>query len=239
MSVWAWLGQATENSVDALWGLLARTGTLFGAIPDAATRREVAFATALIALSAKMAKADGVVTQSEVQAFRRIFQMPASEESHVARLFDLAKRDVAGYDAYARRVASLYADEPDALADVLDGLFFIAKADGAVHEAELAFLESVADIFGIRGAAFEQIVARHVVGPEGDPYAILGVGRDWPYSEIRTHYLKLVAENHPDRFIARGLPPDFIAIANDRLAVINRAYEQIERQRRPAAAGAG
>jgi DnaJ like chaperone protein len=239
MSVWAWLGQATENSVDALWALLARTGNLFGAFPDAATRREVAFATALIALSAKMAKADGVVTHSEVQAFRRIFHMPASEESHVARLFDLAKGDVAGYDAYARRVASLYVDEPDALADVLDGLFFIAKADGAVHEAELAFLESVADIFGIRGAAFEQIVARHVIGPEGDPYAVLGVGREWPHSEIRAHYLKLVALNHPDRFIARGLPPDFIAIANDRLAVINRAYEQIERQRRPAAAGAG
>jgi DnaJ like chaperone protein len=238
MSVWAWLGQAAESSVDALSALLAKTGALFGAIPDAATRREVAFATALIALSAKMAKADGVVTQSEVQAFRRIFQMPAGEERHVASLFDLAKRDVAGYDAYARRVASLYADDPGALVDVLDGLFFIAKADGAVHEAELAFLESVAEIFGIRGAAFEHIAARHVIGPEGDPYAVLGVGRDWPYNEIRAQYLKLVSENHPDRFIARGLPPDFIAIANDRLAAINQAYEKIERQRRSAPAEA-
>jgi DnaJ like chaperone protein len=238
MSVWAWLGQAAESSVDALSALLAKTGALFGAIPDAATRREVAFATALIALSAKMAKADGVVTQSEVQAFRRIFQMPVGEERHVASLFDLAKRDVAGYDAYARRVASLYADDPGALVDVLDGLFFIAKADGAVHEAELAFLESVAEIFGIRGAAFEHIAARHVIGPEGDPYAVLGVGRDWPYNEIRAQYLKLVSENHPDRFIARGLPPDFIAIANDRLAAINQAYEKIERQRRSAPAEA-
>jgi DnaJ like chaperone protein len=238
MSVWAWLGQAAESSVDALSALLAKTGALFGAIPDAATRREVAFATALIALSAKMAKADGVVTQSEVQAFRRIFQMPAGEERHVASLFDLAKRDVAGYDAYARRVATLYADDPGALVDVLDGLFFIAKADGAVHEAELAFLESVAEIFGIRGAAFEHIAARHVIGPEGDPYAVLGVGRDWPYNEIRAQYLKLVSENHPDRFIARGLPPDFIAIANDRLAAINQAYEKIERQRRSAPAEA-
>src|SRR6185369_14151575 len=121
----------------------------------------------------------------------------------VARLFDLAKGDVAGYDSYAARVASLYADEPEALADVIDGLFFIAKADGAVHEAELVYLESVAAIFGIRGVAFERIAARHVVGPEGDPYLALGVGRDWPTSEIRTQYLKLVSENHPDRFIAR------------------------------------
>jgi DnaJ like chaperone protein len=157
--------------------------------------------------------------------------MPASEEGHVGRLFDLAKQDVAGYDAYATRIAALYADSPDALVDVLDGLFFIAKADGAVHEAELAYLESVATIFGLDGLAFERIVARHVVGPEGDPYLALGVERDWPLSEIRTQYRKLVAENHPDRFIARGMPADFIAIANDRLAAINRAWEQVERER--------
>lgn len=238
MSLWNWLGQAAESGADAVGALLARTGTLFGAIPDAATRRQVAFATALIALSAKMAKADGVVTHSEVAAFRNIFTVPPGEEGHVARLFDLAKRDVAGYDSYAARVASLYAGDKTALEDVLDGLFFIAKADGAVHEAELAFLESVADKFGIRGAAFERIATRHVVGPEGDPFTVLGVGRDWPYSEIRAQYLKLVAENHPDRFIARGLPADFIAIANDRLASINRAYEKIERERRSVPAEA-
>jgi DnaJ like chaperone protein len=229
MSIWNWIGQAAENGVGAFSALLARTGAFF--VPDPETRRQVAFSIALIALSAKMAKADGVVTAAEVAAFRRIFAMPAGEESHVARLFDLAKGDVAGYDSYASRVASLYAEEPEMLTDVLDGLFFIAKADGAVHEAELAYLESVAEIFGIRGAAFEGIAARHVVGPEGDPYVALGVGRDWPLSEIRTQYRKLVAENHPDRFIARGLPPDFIAIANDRLAGINLAWERIERER--------
>jgi len=239
MSIWNWIGQAAESGVGALGSLLAKTGNLFGAIPDAATRRQVAFSMALIALSAKMAKADGVVTQSEVAAFRDIFRVPAGEERHVARLFDLAKGDVAGYDTYAARVASLYADDPEALADVIDGLFFIAKADGAVHEAELAFLESVSQIFGIDGVGFERIAARHVVGPEGDPYLVIGVGRDWPRSEIRTQYLKLVAENHPDKFIARGLPPEFIAIANDRLAAINRAWEQIERERGKAPAKAG
>lgn len=239
MSLWSWIGQAAEHGVGAFSALLARTGTLFGAIPDAATRRQVAFSVALIALSAKMAKADGVVTRSEVAAFRNIFRVPPGEEQHVAFLFDLAKGDVAGYESYAARVAALYADDPTPLTDVLDGLFFIAKADGAVHEAELAYLESVAEIFGIRGAAFERIAARHVVGPEGDPYMALGVGRDWPMTEIRSQYLKLVSENHPDRFIARGLPADFIAIANDRLAAINRAWERIERERGRAPAEVG
>jgi DnaJ like chaperone protein len=231
MGIWRWIGEVAESWTGALGALFAWTGGLFAGISDPATRRQVAFSIALIALSAKMAKADGVVTAAEVAAFRDIFAMPASEEGHVGRLFDLAKQDVAGYDAYATRIAALYADSPDALIDVLDGLFFIAKADGAVHEAELAYLESVATIFGLDGLAFERIAARHVVGPEGDPYLALGVERDWPLSEIRMQYRKLVAENHPDRFIARGMPADFIAIANDRLAAINRAWEQVERER--------
>ena len=235
MSIWRWIGRVAESGAGAIGAVLARTGALFGAIPDPATRRQVAFSIALIALSAKMAKADGVVTSSEVAAFRDIFHVPKGEERHVARLFDLAKRDVAGYDNYARRVADIFAGDRAALADVLDGLFFIAKADGAVHDAELAYLESVGEIFGIKGADFEKLAARHVIGPEGDPYAVLDAGRDWPLDEIRARYRELAAENHPDRLIARGMPPEFIAIANDRMAAINRAWRRIERERRQVA----
>jgi DnaJ like chaperone protein len=226
------MGEAAGSGAGAVGALLAWTGGLFAGIGDPALRRQVAFSVALIALAAKMAKADGVVTQSEVAAFRRLFSMPASEEAKVTRLFDLAKRDVAGYDSYAARVAALYQDSPETLVDVLDGLFFIAGADGAVHAAELVYLEDVARIFGIIGAAFERIVARHAVGSEGDPYLILGVDRSWPFGEIRARYRKLVADNHPDVMIGRGMPEDFIAIANDRLAAINRAWERVESEQR-------
>ena len=231
MSVWRWFGEAAGGSAGAIGALFEWAGGLFAGISDPVARRQVAFSVALIALSAKMAKADGVVTQSEVAAFRRIFSVPASEERHVTRLFDLAKHDVAGFDAYAARVAALYAGNRDALVDVLDGLFVIAKADGAVHESELAYLEKVAAIFGFDARAFEAIAARHVIGPEGDPYTILGVDRALPWSAIRARYLKLVSDNHPDRLMLNGLPEDFIAIANDRMAAINRAFERIEQAR--------
>jgi DnaJ like chaperone protein len=239
MNTWKWAGEVLQGSFGMLGGLLAWSGGVLGRLGDPVARRDAAFSAALIALSAKMAKADGVVTQSEVAAFRRIFKMPVTEQARVASLFDLARRDVAGYDAYAARVARLYAGEPRVLEDVLDGLFFIAGADGEVHEAEFAFLEHVATIFGFDGDAFARIAARHVIGPEGDPYRILGVARGAPLTEVRTRYRQLVNENHPDRFIARGLPADFIAIATDRLAAINRAFEAIEREqagRRPLAA---
>lgn len=230
MSVWQWVGEAAESGVGAVGALFAWAGGWFPGIGDPVRRREAAFSVALIALSAKMAKADGVVTRDEVAAFRRLFTVADDERHHVERLFDLARQDTAGYDAYARRVAGLYASDPAALENVLDGLFAVAKADGAVHEAEIAYLESVATIFGVDAAGFERIASRHVVPDEGDPWIVLGAGRDWSFRDLRAQYLKLVTENHPDRVIARGLPADFVAIANDRLAAINRAWERIEKQ---------
>lgn len=227
MSVWNWLGHVAEGGAGAVGALFDWVTGAIASVGDASARRQVAFSVALIALSAKMAKADGVVTAAEVGAFRGIFVVPAGQERHVAHLFDLAKRDVAGYDAYAARIAAIYAGDPEPLSDVLDGLFTIAKADGAVHEAEYAYLRSVAEIFGLSEEMFERLAARHVVGEEGDPYVILGVARGLALADYRARYRALVAESHPDRAIARGMPPEFIAIANERMAAINRAWQRI------------
>ncbi|WP_068085981.1 J domain-containing protein [Polycladidibacter stylochi] len=189
-------------------------------------RRSVAFTVAMIALSAKMAKADGVVTHDEVLAFRELFDIPPHEEANVARLFNLAQQDVAGYEAYAKKLAVLFLDEAENKIDVLDGLFHIAKADGIVHSAELAYLERVAEIFKVDPNEYSRLKARHVRGG-GDPYEILGVSRDLPFSEIRRNYLNQVKETHPDRLVARGVPEEFVRLASDRLSAINVAFEKI------------
>lgn len=198
---------------------------------DPATRRQVAFSVAMIALSAKMAKADGVVTPDEVDAFRDIFAIPERQVANVARLYDLAKQDVAGFDSYASQVRALFPDDPDILEDVMDGLFHIAKADGVVHEMELAFLDEVARIFGIDERSYDRIKQRHVHPEDGDPYLLLEADADWDNETLRRHYRKIVTENHPDRLIARGVPPEFVTIANDRLAAINHAWDVIRAQR--------
>ena len=153
--------------------------------------------------------------------------MLAGFHRHVARLFELAQRDVSGFEAYARKIAGLFGDERDGLADVVDGLFTIAGADGVIHDAELVFLERVATIFGIDQRCFDRIAARHIVPEGGDPYRILGVERSMGLAEIRTRYRQLAAENHPDALIGRGLPPEALTLAHDRMAAINRAWEQI------------
>ncbi len=227
--------QVGGSAAGALSSMIEAIRTAFEGDPE--TRRRVAFSVAMIALSAKMAKADGIVTESEVSAFQDIFAFPADEANNVARLYNLAKQDVAGFDSYAARLAGLCSSGDfncPVLEDILDGLFHIAKADGVVHEKELAFLDSVATIFHIDEEHFARIKARHVFAGERDPYFLLGLTRDADLATVKKRYRALVAENHPDRMIARGVPEEFLAIANDRAAAINAAYEEIVRDRKAA-----
>ena len=190
--------------------------------------KDAAFTLALIALSAKMAVSDGVVTASELRAFQRTVEIPLGNEEQVDRLFSLAQQDVAGYEAYARKIRRFFAREPDTLEHVLDGLFYIASADGFVHEAEFDYLRNVSNIFGFDEARFEQIAAQHVMLDSGvDPYLVLGLDPGADRNEVRRVYRLLVAEHHPDRLIAKGVPEELIDLATARMQAINQAYNTI------------
>ncbi|HEY4202660.1 MAG TPA: DnaJ family molecular chaperone [Devosiaceae bacterium] len=193
--------------------------------------RDAAFTLALIALSAKMAVADGAVTASEIRAFYRTVEIPAGQESNVEKLFDMARQDVAGYESYARKIGRFFFNHPETLEHVLDGLFVIASADGLIHEAELDYLKSVSDIFGFDDVRFEQLAAQHVYLETGtDPYLVLGLVPGAEQAEVRRVYRQLVAEHHPDRLIAKGVPQELIEVATKRMAAINQAYAQITKQ---------
>lgn len=189
--------------------------------------RSVAFSIAVIALGAKMAKADGTVTRDEVTAFREVFYIPRSEEANAARLYNLARQDVAGYDDYARRIAQMFKASDATLIDLLEGLFFIATADGQYHENEDDFLDNVATIFGISERDFRAIRTRFVPDTDPDPYDVLGIDHEASLDDARAAWRKLVRESHPDRMMARGVPEEAIRLAEKRLIAVNRAWEEI------------
>ena len=193
--------------------------------------KQIAFTIGVIVLGAKMAKADGVVTRDEVQAFREVFHVPPEEIRNVGRIFDIARKDSAGFEPYARQVARLFEDNPEVLEDLMHGLFHIAKADNVIHPAELTYLQGVAEIFGFEEHAFQRIRAHHVAPEASDPYLILGLSHDAGEEEVKRTYRKLTRENHPDRLIAQGLPQEFIDLGNEKMAHINEAYDKIRRQR--------
>ncbi|MGL4488444.1 MAG: TerB family tellurite resistance protein [Rhizobiaceae bacterium] len=232
MSTWSQIGElltkVTNNTISTLVEFVR---TIFEGDPK--TRQQVAFSIAMIALSAKMAKADGIVTFDEMEAFQQIFVIPEGEAQNVDLLFNLAKQDIAGFESYAAQILALCASDEEgspALEDILDGLFHIAKADGAIHQDEMAFLQTTASIFKLDGSRFESLLARHGVGGEPDPYVVLGLKRGVDMDEARRTWRKLVQENHPDVLTGRGLPPEFIEIANERLKVINRAWTRLQEE---------
>lgn len=225
MSIWSRIS-------DALAALRAGEGltTVFDRLRSP-PERSVAFTIAVIALGAKMAKADGQVTRDEVTAFREVFHIAAQDEAGAAKVFNLARQDAAGFEEYAKRIRSMFSGQPDTLRDLLEGLFHIAMADGFYHPNENAFLEEVNRIFGVPQGDFNALRMRFAPDAPQDPYTVLGVTAETSFAEIRRAYLKLVRENHPDVMIARGVPEEAERLAQKRMADINRAWEEIEAQR--------
>ena len=195
--------------------------------PNAAVppERSVAFTIAVIALGAKLAKADGIVRRSEVAAFRRIFVIPRDEEKAAARVFDLARQSVAGYEEWAHRLARLFPTGDPILSDVVEGLYIIASADGAIQQAERTFLETVSAIFGLSRGALDDIRRRHDPAHRCIPCEVLGISPDTPLPEARARWRALVREAHPDRAIARGLPPEAVRLAEARTRRLNEAWQ--------------
>lgn len=190
--------------------------------------RSVAFTIAVIALGAKMAKADGQVTRDEVTAFREVFHIAAQDEAGAARVFNLARQDVAGFEEYAKRIRGMFEGNPQALTDLVEGLFHIALADGVYHPNEDAFLDRVAVIFDLPEVVYKSLRARFVPGADPDPYAVLGVTPDASAEDIRSAWRQLVRDNHPDALMARGVPEEARLIAEKRMIDINRAWESLQ-----------
>ncbi|GJL95051.1 MAG: molecular chaperone DjlA [Hyphococcus sp.] len=222
MSLWDRIETAIANTRRRTFGAL-----LDRLAAQKQRRNEAAFSIALIALSAKMAKADGVVTDDEIDAFRDFFQFPPEEASKVRMVYQLAQQDVAGFEEYISKVAKIFAEAPEVLEDVLDCLFHIAVADGVAHPRELELLDRAAVAFGVKGASYSRLKASHLGLGEDDPYLILGVDHGISAEEVKAVYRGLVRDHHPDALMARGVPPDLVKIGEGRMAAINTAYERI------------
>jgi len=236
MSIWGKLagaaaGLAVGGPLGALFGGIAGHYVVDREKEPSEVDKQLAFTIGVIALGAKMAKADGHVSKDEVHAFKEVFKVPESEKENVARIFNFAKQDTAGFESYAKQLARLFEDDPEMLHNVLEGLFHIAEADQVLHPLERDYLKTVAQHFGISETEFQHILARHCTGERENPYQVLGVDPDISDKALQQQYRKLMVENHPDKLMARGLPQEMIDIANKKIAAINEAYDEIRRQR--------
>lgn len=197
--------------------------------------QDPAFSTAVTALGAKLSKADGQSDAIEFQAFSEIFATDTGSERNVERLYDLARQTTLGFEGYAKRLAKRYRRCPQILEDVLDGLFHIAGADGVVTGGELDYLEQVGGLFGLSPLTFRRLKATHLGAEADDPYVILGVLPDVSDDQVHKAWKALLSDAHPDRAAARGLPAEFIEVAQAKSAAINAAYHSVMCERKELA----
>lgn len=215
---------------------------------------QIAFTVGVIILGAKMAKVDGHVSRNEIDTFKRVFNIPTQQEAKIAALFDQARQDAAGYDSTAAQLGRVFRTRPAVLEELLTGLMLIAAADGAgIGEAEDYFLRDVARIFGFSAYEFKLIAARsgaygrtrreqssshsqqqnprpRAKPVEDDPYEIMGITPTTSATDIKAVYRKLMMTHHPDKLVAAGMAPEFIAVATEKIKRINAAYEDICRR---------
>jgi DnaJ like chaperone protein len=218
------VGDAGGDVIAALSGALGLNRA--GGEPQ----KDVAFTIAVIALSAKMAKSDGIVSPLELSAFREVFRFAPEEAANVENVFNLAKQDTAGYTAYADQISGLLKDDRKLLQHVLEGLLHVAASDGILHPREDEFLKSIAARFGFSDSEFRFFRARFVAD-HGNPYDALRLTPDASDAEVKAQYRKLVLDNHPDRLMANGVPAEFLELATRKIAAINVAYDAIARER--------
>jgi DnaJ like chaperone protein len=190
-----------------------------------------AFSAAIIALAAKMAKADGVAVKVECQTFERFFEPAPEDVPRIRQLYELASQDTAGFEAYAQSVARMLKNDHDLKINVLECLLMIACADGVLHPAEEEFLKTVGQAFDVSCEEFRRIRA-HFVRDVDDPYHVLGLEPSVSEQDLRRRYMELVQRFHPDRLIARGAQAALVKAATQKLAAVNAAYEAIVAGRR-------
>lgn len=230
---------------------LAKTAAFVS--PDNLRRIQQTFFETTFLLLGHLAKADGRISQQEIDHTEQIFtQMGLSAEQR-KRAIELFNRGAAA-DFQLEPVVSAFIEACGPAAQLKQTLLMflvsLVLADQSISPDEQAALQRIATLLGYSPAQLEQLLRMaqaqghfHSQGGYGggasapagasldDAYAALGVSADVDDKTLKRAYRKLMSENHPDKLIAKGVPDDMIKLATERSQEIQAAYEMIKKSR--------
>tara|TARA_B100000686_G_scaffold89006_2_gene95683 strand:- start:12963 stop:13751 length:789 start_codon:yes stop_codon:yes gene_type:complete len=200
--------------------------------------KQMVFATGVIVLSAKLAKADGQVTKDEIETFKSVFDFDSRDETAIGKIYNEAKLSADGFEIYASQLKQVFGDQEALYVEFITSLFKIAFSDGLLHPKELEMINKISNIFGIPKNIFESIQGKFdnfdskgLNNLLDEDYKIFSCNKNDTDKKLKDNYLKLVKDYHPDNLVSKGLPEEFIRFANQRLSEINNAYDRIEKSR--------
>jgi len=204
------------------------------AVQEQVVHRQIVFLRMLFGMAAKLAKADGVVSREEIDFLthfmRETLGLDAELQKAAIQIFNEAKQSDASIAEYATVYFETFSDEVDVLGGMLELLFLLAAADGVLHPEEERQLWSVAKIFGLDEASFQQ-AKRQFFGDTDRWFAMLECSPSDNNETIKRRYKQLAADYHPDKLAGQRLPPAILQLANEKFQQINEAYQNIKKQR--------
>jgi len=201
------------------------------------------FLSSTFAVMGCVCKADGHVSEDELEASRQLWDKLRLTEPQRAQAradFNRGKSDDFDLDAELAKVRLMASRQPALRQLFLQVQLTAVAADGVLHPAEREMILRVVHGLGCSEAEIAQVEAilrggAHTAASQGpsleDSYQVLGVSPDASDAEVKKAYRRLMSENHPDKLASKGLPESMREVAKERTAEIGNAYEQIQKAR--------
>ena len=247
----SWLGKIVGGTIGfALGGPLgAIAGAAFGHTFDRKNERlyiggqtrlstgeeaQFTFFVAAFSMLGKLAKADGRVSEEEIDAVNKfmLYDLNLDPESRMAamNIFNAAIESSESFDDFATQFYSQFRVQPQMLELMIDILLRVSIADGTMSESEERLIRSAVRIFNFGDERYKKLKSKYVQ-EFGKYYATLGCGKNDTDEHIKSRYRKLVMEYHPDKIVSKGLPEEFTKFAQDKFREIQDAYDSIRKER--------
>ncbi len=195
---------------------------------------QLVFFTAAFSMLAKITKADGQVTENEISTIERFMkhdlQLDVNGQQTAINIFRQAVDSSEKFDAFASQFYSVFRMQRQIIDLMMDILLRVSASDGQISVEEEQMLQTAARIFNYSDTDYSRMKSRYVK-QNNKYYSVLKCDENASNEEIKKQYRKLVTEYHPDKIQAKGLPEEFIKLANDKFKEIQEAYDSIKKER--------
>ncbi|MFL2636948.1 MAG: TerB family tellurite resistance protein [Flavobacteriaceae bacterium] len=183
----------------------------------------------LLALASLVIKADGKVSQKELD-FVRAYFVSAYGKNRANEVFKIFNQNFKNKGISLNKISNLFnlGLNYESKLQVIHFLFGIAKADGSISQQEINKLLEFSNLFKLSYADFLSIKAMFIKEVDND-YKILEVDKSASDEEIKKSYRSLAKKHHPDK--VQHLGEAYVNAAQDKFQKIQKAYQNIKVKR--------
>jgi len=210
-------------------------------MPGDKQRVQAAFFSSVFSVMGYIAKVDGKVSKSEILLAQQVMEhMQLSEDMQKAakELFNQGKQQDFNLDEVLEQFRSECHRRTHLVRMFLEIQIQATYADGVFDDKEYDALKYIAQKLRFPIHELERLIQQFSVASGksskltiDDAYVILGADKSLTDKELKRAYRRLLAQHHPDKLVAKGLPDEMIKLANDKTQEIISAYELIKKHR--------